>query len=60
LEGEATFHCEDEFGRRYIADLLIRGTGGQEAIVRTGWLIPPGAREAHLVTLSVKKSGSGR
>jgi hypothetical protein len=56
LEGEATFHSEDEFGRRYTVDLLIRGTEGREAIVRTGWLIPPGAHEARLITLYVKKS----
>jgi len=36
LEGEATFHSEDEFGRRYTVDLSIQGTEGQEAIVRTG------------------------
>ena len=60
LEGEVTFHSEDEFGRRYTVDLLIRGTGGREAIVRTGWLVPPGAREARLVTLYVKKAGTAR
>ena len=43
LEGEAVFHSEDEFGRRYTADLLIQGTEGQEAVVRMGWLVPPGA-----------------
>lgn len=56
LDEEAIFHSEDEFGRRYTVDLLIRGTGGREAIVRTGWLVPSGAREAHLITLYVKKS----
>ncbi len=60
MEGEATFHSEDELGRRYTVDLLIQGTEGREAIVRTGWLVPPGAREARLVTLYVKKSGSRR
>ena len=56
LQGEAIFHSEDEFGQRYSVDLLIQGTGGQEAIVRTGWLVLPEAREARLVTLYVKKS----
>lgn len=56
LEGEATFHSKDEFGRRYTVDLLIRGAGGQEAIVRTGWLVAHGARDAHLITLYVKKT----
>jgi len=27
----------------------------QQALVRTGWLIPPGTSEAHLVTLYVRK-----
>ena len=54
LESEATFHSADEFGRRYTVDLLIRGTEGREAIVRTGWLVSPGADEAYLVTLYVR------
>jgi hypothetical protein len=58
LEGEATFHSEDGFGRRYTVDLLIRGMEGREAIVRTGWLVPPGAHEARLITLYVKSPGS--
>lgn len=60
LDGEATFHSEDGFGRRYTVDLSIWGTKGREAIVRTGWLVPPGAREARLVTLYVKKSQAAR
>lgn len=56
LEAEATFHSEDEFGRRYSVDLLIQGTEGRQAIVRTGWLIPPDGDEARLVTLYVKKA----
>ncbi|MDY6878137.1 MAG: hypothetical protein SWK90_18295 [Chloroflexota bacterium] len=60
LEGEAIFHSEDEFGRRYTVDLLVRGTEEREAIVRTGWLVSPGACEARLVTLYVRKSRAAR
>jgi hypothetical protein len=56
LKEEATFHSEDKFGRRYTVDLAVRGTEGQEAIVRTGWLVAPGTHEARLVTLYVKVS----
>jgi len=28
LETEATFHSEDEFGRRYTVDLIVQGTKG--------------------------------
>jgi hypothetical protein len=55
LDGEAFLHREDRFGKRYTVDLRIRGVEGQEAIVRTGWLIPHGSREAKLLTLYVRK-----
>jgi len=54
LGSKATFHSEDEFGRRYTVDLSIQGTEGRQAIVRTGWLVPPDGEEARLVTLYVK------
>lgn len=56
LEGEATFHSEDKFGRRYTVDLPILGTEGRQAIVCTGWLVPPDVDEARLVTLYVRKA----
>lgn len=56
MEGEAAFHSEDQFGRRYTVDLLIRGTEGRQTMVRTGWLVRPGADEARMVTLYVKKA----
>lgn len=56
LEGAATFHSEDKFGQRYTVDLLILGPKGQQAVVRTGWLVPSGVDEARLVTLYVKKA----
>jgi hypothetical protein len=55
LQAEATFHSEDEFGRRYTVDVLVEGTTGQQATVRTGWIVPTGTEEAHLVTLYVKR-----
>jgi len=55
LNAEATFHSQDEFGRRYTVDLLIRGTEERQAVVRTGWFVPHGADEARLVTLYVRR-----
>jgi hypothetical protein len=55
LNAEATFHSQDEFGQRYTVDLLIRGTEGRQAVVRTGWFVPHGAGEARLVTLYVRR-----
>jgi hypothetical protein len=53
---EGLFFIEKtDFGKRYTVDLRIRGVEGQEAIVRTGWLIPHGSREAKLLTLYVRK-----
>ena len=55
LEAEATFHSEDEFGRRYTVDLSVQGTEGRQGLVRTGWFVPRGAREARLATLYVRR-----
>ncbi len=55
LDAPATFHGEDEFGRRYTVDLNVCGTEGRQAVVRTGWLVPHGADEARLVTLYVRR-----
>ena len=55
LEAEATFHSEDEFGQRYTVNLMVSGTEGRQAVVRTGWFIPHGASEARLVTLYVRR-----
>ena len=55
MEAEITFHSEDRFGRRYTADIPVEGTEGRHAVVRTGWIMPPGSREAHLTTLYVRK-----
>ena len=55
LGGEADFHSEDEFGRRYTVDVPIRGSEGRKAMVRTGWLVPRGVDEARLLTLYVRR-----
>jgi hypothetical protein len=55
LNAEAVFHSEDKYGKRYTVDILVDGTEGRQAIVRTGWLAPTGTHEAHLVTLYVKR-----
>jgi|SaaInl8_200m_RNA_FD_contig_121_65860_length_1608_multi_3_in_0_out_0_3 hypothetical protein len=55
LQAEITFHSEDRFGKRYTADIPVEGTENRHAVVRTGWIIPPGSREAHLATLYVRK-----
>jgi hypothetical protein len=55
LETEITFHSEDEFGKRYTAEIEIQGTAGQKEIVKTGWLIEHNFKTAHLTTLYIKK-----
>lgn len=49
------FHSEDQFGRRYRADLVIRGVDGQQATICTGWFAPEGGDEVRLATLWVKE-----
>jgi len=56
LHNEAVFHSEDNFGKRYTVDVLIDGTTGQQAVVRTGWIVLTDEPDtAHLVTLYVRK-----
>ncbi len=52
---EIEHHSTDGYGKRYTADMLIQGTEGKQATIRTGWLVPIGTRVAHLVTLWVRK-----
>ena len=54
MQADVTLHSEDSFGARYTADIPVKGTEERHAVVRTGWIIPPGSREAHLATLYVK------
>ena len=55
LEGEAVLHSKDVFGQRYTVDLPVIGVEGQQGVVRTGWLVSPGADEARLLTLYVRR-----
>jgi hypothetical protein len=55
LAAEALPTQADQHGQRYQLDLEIAGVEGQSDIVRTGWIVPPGADFARLVTLYVRK-----
>lgn len=55
LYADASFHSEDVFGKRYTVDLMIEGTEGQQAKVRTGWLVPVENDKAYLVTIYLIK-----
>ncbi|MCA9927580.1 MAG: hypothetical protein KC419_03855 [Anaerolineales bacterium] len=52
---EVSLHSEDEFGKRYTADLQIEGVTERRAIVRTGWFLPMESDEIRLATLWVYK-----
>lgn len=60
IESQA-LHCDaienkkDKHGQRYTVDIVVRGAQGQQAVVRTGWLVPPDSNEAWLATLFVRK-----
>lgn len=54
MQTDVTLHSEDSFGARYTADIPVKGIDERRAVVRTGWIVPPGSKEAHLVTLYVK------
>jgi hypothetical protein len=56
LDGEALPKLLNQYGQRYQVDLEVTGVEGQRAIVRTGWIVEPGATVARLVTLYVRKS----
>ncbi|WP_462267836.1 DUF6883 domain-containing protein [Desulfobacter sp.] len=53
IQSEVVFHSQDNFGKRYIADIYVQGTEGRQAPVRTGWIIYPDTKDAHLVTLYI-------
>ncbi|MCB0213042.1 MAG: hypothetical protein KDJ52_27110 [Anaerolineae bacterium] len=55
LDAEAVYHSEDNFGKRYSVDVTVEGIQGQQAVVRTGWLVPPKRDIAYLTTLYVKR-----
>jgi hypothetical protein len=55
LTAEARLKRVDLHGRHYAVDLDVTGLQGQQAVVRTGWLVVPGSDEAWLTTLYVRK-----
>ncbi|MGB9872508.1 MAG: DUF6883 domain-containing protein [Anaerolineae bacterium] len=55
LTAEALLKRTDAHGRHYSVDLEITGPKGQQAVVRTGWLVAPNSDEAWLITLYVRK-----
>lgn len=55
LGAEAVPTLVNEHGQRYQVDLEVMGVEGQREIVRTGWIVEPGADFARLVTLYLRK-----
>lgn len=55
LNAEALPTQADEHGQRYQVDLQVIGVEGQIEVIRTGWIVEPGANFARLVTLYVRK-----
>jgi hypothetical protein len=52
-QAQAMLQRSDQYGRHYRVDIQVTGTEGQQASVRTGWVVPPGSDTAHLVTCYV-------
>ena len=50
---EAGLQRTDQYGRHYRVDIKVTGTAGQQAMVRTGWIVASGSDTAHLVTCYV-------
>jgi hypothetical protein len=50
---EAVLGKLDEYGQRYTVDMLITGSNGKSATVRTGWIIKEGSDIPELTTLWV-------
>jgi hypothetical protein len=55
LSSETITGKADQRGQRYTVDMVIQGMEGQNAVVRTGWLVAPNSNEAWLTTLFVRK-----
>ena len=51
---EAILGKLDEYGQRYIVDILITGPNGKTMYVRTGWIIKTGSNIPELTTIFVK------
>ena len=44
----------DQYGQRFTVDIPITGANGNSAIVRTGWILEPGADVPRMTTIFVK------
>lgn len=53
LQSEAILKRTDQFGQHLQVDILVAGTTGQKAVVRTGWLLASNSKIASLSTLFV-------
>jgi hypothetical protein len=54
LTNPAVMGKADQFGQRFTVDMPITGPNGNTAVVRTGWILDPGATVPRLVTAYVK------
>ncbi|MCB8986093.1 MAG: hypothetical protein H6659_19850 [Ardenticatenaceae bacterium] len=52
-ETEATLQRTDQFGQHFRVDLVVKGTQGQTAVIRTGWLVKTNEKTAQLTTVYV-------
>lgn len=55
LDAEITISRQDIHGLHLHTDLKVEGIANQTALIRIGWLIATGSRQARLVTLYVRK-----
>ena len=53
LNAEAKIYREIEQGTLYQVDILVDGKNNRQALVRTGWIVRPGAQLARLTTVYV-------
>ena len=52
-QAEATPAGRDRYGQRYTVDIPVTGVEGQQATVRTGWIVEWDSDEVRLITLYV-------
>lgn len=54
LTNPAVMGKADQFGQRFTVDMPITGPNGNTVVVRTGWVLDPGATIPRLATAYVK------
>ena len=54
LTNPAVIGKADQFGQRFTVDMPITGPNGNTVVVRTGWVLDPGATIPRLATAYVK------